>query len=193
MRKLFLTFTLILSFSANAEYVYIYQGTDGVTVMDDEVPAEYLRNGYEVVNHRGELIKLVEPAPDFELNPVFEPSKEDRMLMASYSSEGEIREHMLRKINKLKMDIQSVELDIKMMAANLRKKRAEQDRIKARGGEVPESLIRQIERCLELEQMMAHQLKARLQQIPEIKYAYEHKIQRFALLSDIGVDQLLGN
>ena len=51
--------SLLFSVWAQAANLYRYTNAEGVTVVDYQVPAEYVRNGYEILNADGMVVRVV--------------------------------------------------------------------------------------------------------------------------------------
>lgn len=51
---------------AEAQNIYRYEDSSGRTVFNATIPPEYVKNGYTVLNPRGQVVEVVPPAPSAE-------------------------------------------------------------------------------------------------------------------------------
>jgi chromosome segregation ATPase len=96
-----------------ATKVYRYKNNEGVTVMDNKIPAEYAGKGYEIVSTTGKVIKVVPPSltkEEAEKQKAEMLAKEERLkadieLKRSYSSVTDIDAAKERNLQSLKANI----------------------------------------------------------------------------------------
>ncbi len=139
---IFVTASLLIAQLAAAPTLYRYKDAKGETVLDTTVPPEYVKNGYEVLNQGGLVIKVIPPAPteaqllekqrQLEVEAEKQEQRDkDRELLRLYSHPDEIIVLWQRRVDdigsfiKLKTDnieIQKKKLDdLLSKAANLQR------------------------------------------------------------------------
>lgn len=98
---------------AATKTMYRYKNSEGVTVMDNKIPAEYASKGYEIMSTTGKIIKVV-PASlskeEAEKQKAEKLAKEERLkadieLKRSYSSVSDIDAAKERNLQSLKANI----------------------------------------------------------------------------------------
>lgn len=141
---------------AGAAEMYRYVDEHGLTVVNRlGVPPESVAKGYEVLNEKGRVVRVVPPAPSAEerkrLAEEKAKAKSDAQLLRIYSEVGDVDRARDRKL---------AELDgvIGVAQGNLQSLRTQQDNLQAKAAEheragraVPEHLLVQIEN-LKIEQ-----------------------------------------
>lgn len=141
---------------AGAAEMYRYVDEHGLTVVNRlGVPPESVAKGYEVLNEKGRVVRVVPPAPDAEerkrLAEEKAKAKSDAQLLRIYSEVADVDRARDRKL---------AELDgvIGVAQGNLQSLRTQQDNLQAKAAEheragraVPEHLLVQIEN-LKIEQ-----------------------------------------
>lgn len=132
-----------------AEY-YRYVDAQGQVVLNRlGVPTEYISKGYEVLNSKGRVIRVVPPAPSLEerkrLAEEKTKAKSDTQLLRIYSEPADVDRARDRKLAELEGVIgvaQSNLGSLRTQQANLQAKAAEFERV---GRQVPEHLLVQID------------------------------------------------
>ncbi|WP_191490174.1 DUF4124 domain-containing protein [Pseudomonas sp. FEN] len=144
---------LCLSFAAQAEdasgvLLYRYVDSKGVTVLDRQVPPEYVGKGYQVLNSRGRVVRTVAPAPTAEelahLRAQKAEAEANALLLQRYSSVIEVDKAQARKFAELDTMIASVQTNLQALLAQqagLQGQAAEQERA---GHEVAPQLLGQL-------------------------------------------------
>ena len=136
--------------------LYRYTDKNGRVVLDRlGVPPEYVSQGYEVLNDKGRVIRVVPPAPSLEerQRQAEEKAKasSDAQLLRIYSEPADVDRALERKLAELDGLIsvaQSNLHSLRTQQANLQAKAAD---FKRSGGQVPEHLLVQIDN-LKIEQ-----------------------------------------
>ncbi|HAD09043.1 MAG TPA: hypothetical protein DCF62_06145, partial [Porticoccaceae bacterium] len=100
-----LLFTVWLPLGASASMLYRYKNSDGVTVMDQTIPPEYVNNGYEVLSKSGRVVKVVPPytekaagTSEQDEKARLQREKDDQYLLANFRSLEEIQYSKARKL-----------------------------------------------------------------------------------------------
>jgi hypothetical protein len=130
--------------------LYRYTDKNGRVVLDRlGVPPEYVSQGYEVLNDKGRVIRVVPPAPSLEerqrMAEEKAKAKSDAQLLRIYSEPADVDRARDRKLAELDGVIgvaQSNLHSLRTQQANLQAKAAEFERA---GRPVPEHLLVQID------------------------------------------------
>lgn len=142
--------TLFLPAWGSAADLYRYVDNNGIVVLNRlGVPPEYVAKGYEVLNDKGRVIKVIPPAPSLEERQRMSDEKarasSDNQLLRFYSTVEDVDRARERKL---------VELDgvISVTQSNLQSLRVQQGNLQAQaatiersGREVSTDLLAQID------------------------------------------------
>jgi len=135
---------------ADAAELYRYTNDQGGIVLDRQgVPSQYIGKGYEVLNERGRVIRVVLPAPSAEQRQRLLADKAraqtDAQLLSLYSGVADVERAKARKLSELdgvigvaRSNLQS----LRNQQINLQRQAADQERA---GQAVPEHLLAQID------------------------------------------------
>lgn len=187
---LVLPILLVLHTEAMAQSLYRYKDSNGVTVLNNSIPAEYSTRGYEIIDGRtGTVVQKVAPVViDASGTQVFQ-SPDDKILLASYSSVEEIQEHLERKLAKLNAEVANIQTDIRVLAIELERREQEMQRLKDREREIPDELTAHIATLKGSLAGLEGALQRREGDIQKTTQEYEAKARRFEVLKS--ADELL--
>lgn len=119
------------SLPAEAANIYRYIDRNGQTVFESRIPPEYAKNGYTILNDRGQVIQVVPPAPTAEELAAIEAAKAeelrkeearrvqqkaDSLLVRLYRSPAEIARKRDDRLGLL--DVQTMALDVSIGKAD---------------------------------------------------------------------------
>ncbi|WIO74392.1 hypothetical protein QP938_00380 [Porticoccaceae bacterium LTM1] len=183
----------LFSESYAADKLYRYRNSEGVLVIDYQVPPQYVSNGYDVLSPTGRLLERIPPyvsdAGDATEKARAVQRAEDNFLLRSYSSVEEIIEARDRKLKTLQREIDNIERNIIDTQGQRRiqeRKAADQQRA---GREVPKSLLEQMEGLREREEDAAMMLGVRRSELKEAELRFANYISRYGeLIEDLSVD-----
>jgi len=181
---------LLLSEAALSQSLYRYKDENGVTVLNNSIPAQYVTKGYEVMDARtGKVIQKVAPVVVDTTGTRVYRTPDDKILLASYSSVEEINEHLQRKVGKLDAEVANIQTDKRVLGMELERQQKELKRLQDREREIPEELSAHI---AELESSLLGldgALKRRQGDLERTIQEYEAKSRRFEVLQS--ADDLL--
>jgi hypothetical protein len=148
--------------------LYRYTDNNGRVVLDRlGVPPEYVSRGYEVLNEKGRVVRVVPPAPSLEerqrIAEEKAKAKSDEQLLRIYSEPSDVdraRDRKLAELDGLTSVAQSNLHSLRTQQANMQGKAAEYERS---GREVPKHLLVQIDN-LKAEQAVVEKDIQRYQQ-----------------------------
>ena len=135
---------------ASAAEFYRYVDDKGVVVIDRQgVPPEHIAKGYEVLNDKGSVLRVIPPAPSLEERQKLAEEKArakfDAQLLRIYSEPGDVdraRDRKLYELDGLISVAQSNLHSLRTQQANLQAQAAEFER---GGRQVPDHLLVQID------------------------------------------------
>lgn len=181
---------LLLPSLALSQSLYRYKDSSGITVLNNSIPAEYSTQGYEVIDARtGKVVQKVAPVVvDASGTRVFQ-SPEDKILLASYSSVEEIKEHLDRKLAKLNAEIANIQTDVRVLSIELERREEEMQKLKDREREIPDELTAHIATLKGSLAGLEGALQRREGDRKNTTEEYEAKSERFKVLK--AADELL--
>ncbi len=201
MRRIFV-WALLLSLAAvvEANPLYRYRNADGVVVVDYQVPAHSVSGGYEVLNNKGMVIKVVpreltaqerqdkdaEEKREQEARAEQERLREwDESLMLHYSTVADIEDAQRRALGDLQIRMSILRGNrraIKQKVENYQAQAADTERA---GKRVDVERLRTIESLQNEIEAIERDIVDRQEEIEELAAAYEADIERFGMLQDV--------
>jgi len=192
---------LVAPFSlASGTELYRYLNEDGVLVVDYQVPTSLVKNGYEVINSKGQVLRVVprqlteeeQKAADIQKRQQAEALAEqkrqqehDESLLMRYSTVSDIEAARERALGDLRIRVsilKSNKLALKQKVENYQVEAAEMER---RGQEVD---VKRLETIKDLQQQIVTADRAitdREKEISKVEAAYQEDIDRFKELEDM--------
>ncbi|MDB6063749.1 MAG: hypothetical protein JWM78_3852 [Verrucomicrobiaceae bacterium] len=189
-------FTLLLatgSAAHAASKLYRYTTDRGVVAVDDHVPPEFVKNGYEVLSPDGRVLESVsrqltgeegarKRAADAEAKRLREW---DKNLLLRYSTTDDIaaaRDRALREIDVRTSILRSNLSSAKAQVESEQEKAAD---IERKGGKVPEAISSNIDK-LKLEvASIESAVVERVQEKENTRASFQRDIERFKTLQDV--------
>lgn len=149
LTRYMLLLSLALPLSGMAAELYRYVDDKGVTVLSRQgVPPEFIGKGYEVLNDKGRVLRVIPPAPTPEEFARLQAEKarasSDAQLRRLYSNLDDVDRARERKLSELDGLIRVAHGNLQSLRtqqANLQGQAADHERA---GREVPEHLLAQI-------------------------------------------------
>jgi hypothetical protein len=201
MRR-FLVGALLLSLTTvvEAKTLYRYRNAEGNVVVDYHVPAGSVGGGYEVLNDKGMVIKVVPraltaeelKAKDAEKKLEQEAKAEvdrlrkwDESLLLHYSTVADIEDAQRRALGDLQIRmsiLKSNRYSIKQEVENYQAQAADTERA---GQSVDVERLRTIERLQQEIAATELDIKQREGEIKALENAYQADIERFKMLQDV--------
>jgi chromosome segregation ATPase len=191
---------LLLPATAMSATFYRYTNDQGVTVVDDNVPPEYVKKGYEVVNEKGVVIKVVprELSPEEQEIADAEKLLEERAkaeqlrlkewdesLLMRYSTVEDIEAAKERALMDLRIRVsilKSNKRSLKQQVENYQAEAAEQERM---GKQVDVARLSKIEDLQSEIATTDRSIADRENEIEAVSAAYDSDIERFTMLQDM--------
>ncbi|MFT5319934.1 MAG: hypothetical protein ACI934_000064 [Pseudohongiellaceae bacterium] len=155
-----LLFSTLIATQSEAANLYKYTDDQGREIVSSRVPAEFVRNGYQILNERGQVIEVVERSLSAEELAVqseekkslrlaeqarLEQEEADTMLLRLYRSPEEVirrRDSTVSELDGQFTVLSSLLEDVEEKLAELEQKVVNNENA---GNEVPANLIAQVE------------------------------------------------
>lgn len=203
MRKLLLTF-VSLAFVAGVvsaadggagkgpvSYLYKYKNDKGVMVIENAIPPEYARKGYQVITRSGQVVQDVPPATDTGVDP--EAAKKQREAAALASRrDGELRRLYsapadAERMRNRQMDAITLKIDFAksqlVQVNSKRKQEVEQAaKLERKGGVVPPHMKESIGRLDRQVADQEAQIKALEADKEKIRAEFDPVIERLKVI-----------
>ena len=179
---------------------YRYTNELGNTVVDDNVPPEHVKSGYEVLNEKGVVIKVVPRELSPEEQKVADAQKRleeqalaeqqrlkewDESLLMRYSTIEDIEAAQERALRDLKIRVSILKgnkRSYKQQVENYQAQAAEMERL---GREVDVERLRAIEDLQEQIAATDRAIAEREREIAAVNAAYDTDIERFSMLLEL--------
>ena len=179
---------------AEAGSLYRYRNKEGNLVVDHEVPPEYVAGGYEVLSKTGRVEQVVPPQRDPEelkagprvsSEDALEQSRDDEMLLRSYSDVSEVEAARARRISQLNREIEIIESNLSRNQDMQQDDRVEAANYQLSGKPVPKALLKNMDERALLQRDAEHMLELRRQESEEINKRYTGYRLRFIELKEL--------
>jgi hypothetical protein len=185
---------------AQAGNLYRYTNSDGVTVVDYQVPADYVGKGYEVLNSDGMVIQVVPRELTEEEKKVRNAQQEleaaataeeqrlrewDESLLLRYSTVADIeaaRERALRDLRIRLSILKGNKRSLKQQAENYQAQAADLERS---GQQVDVARLGAIENIQKEIETTDRAIDDRAKEIEEVSAAFQQDIERFEMLLEV--------
>ncbi|MDG1850885.1 MAG: hypothetical protein P8J44_02095 [Gammaproteobacteria bacterium] len=199
-------FTILLLISAlvisqaNAANLYKYKDDQGREITGSRVPAEFVKNGYQVLNERGQVIEVVQrtltaeeraaQSEQLEQQRLLEQAalrqeEEDRMLLRLYRTPEEVvrrRDATIEQLEAQMIVLNSLLEDAEEKLAELEKRVVNNENA---GTQVPANLTAQVEDASNEKNRLATQLVRLESEIEEAITTAEKNINRLKELLNL--------
>ena len=191
---------LVLPLQASAVDLYRYINDEGNTVVDYQVPPEYVKKGYEVLNDEGVVVRVVPRELTEEEQKEADARKRleqealaeqqrlrewDEALLLRYSTIEDIEAAQERALRDLRIRVsilKSNKRSLKQQVENYQAQAAEMERM---GKQVDEARLQAIADLQSEIAVSDRAIADRDAEIKEVQAAYEADIERFSVLLDM--------
>jgi chromosome segregation ATPase len=193
---------LLLCFATivEAKPLYRYRNAEGNTVVDYQVPAEFIGGGYEVLNNEGMVIKVVPRALTPEERKVADAEQKqeqearaeeerlrqwDESLMLRYSTVADIEDARHRALGELQIRMSILRGNGRALKQKVENYQAQAADMERAGMSVDVERLRAIETLQSEINATERDIRDRQQEIETLETAYDADIERFKMLRDV--------
>lgn len=190
----------VLSLPADAKQLYRYLNAEGNIVIDYQVPAELIKNGYEVLGKDGTVLREVprqltqqelqdlsdeEKRQKTELEEKERIRKWDESLLLRYSSVEDLDAARERALRELRIRITILRGNARSLKSSVEAEQAKAANVERAGGEVDMSLLDRIDTLQQEIAVIERAIKDRQKEIVEVEKSFQKDIERFEMLTDL--------
>jgi hypothetical protein len=183
-----------------ADELYRYRNAQGTVVIDDHVPPQFIKNGYDVLNSLGQVTEVVPRqltedeiknlSSDEARRRKEEQEKEqqrlrDESLLLRYSDVRDIEAARERSIRELKIRLSIIRGNVLATKSQVERQQAKAADIERNGNKVPESLLENIVELKQEIELAEIAIAQREEEIEKVKAEYQDDIDRFTYLVEV--------
>lgn len=135
------------SYGATAGRLYRYINGEGIVVIDDKIPPNYVAQGYDILSYTGQLLDTVAPSvPQDKVEKARRKKelaareKEERFILISFSSVGDIQAAMARKLEQLDTEVKGIKANISGSTKRIASEQQRAANYQRGGRQVPENV-----------------------------------------------------
>ena len=180
--------------------LYRYRNEQGNVVVDYQVPSRYVKQGYEVINEEGIVVRVVPPElneeqrieRDAELKRQREAEAEaqrlrewDESLMLRYSTVEDIEAARERGLRDLRIRVSILKGNKRSLKQQVENYQAQAADLERRGYEVDVERLRAIEDLQSEVGSIDRAIEERNREIDEVSAAFNKDIERFEQLQEL--------
>jgi chromosome segregation ATPase len=189
-----------VALGAESQNLYRYTNSEGTTVVDYQVPAEYVANGYEVLDKKGTVIEVV-PRELTEAEREVRDAQQlledqaraeeqrlrewDESLLLRYSTVADIEAARERALRDLRIRVNILKSNKRSLRQQVENYQAQAADIERRGQQVDAERLRAIEDLQDEIAITDRAIVDRQQEIEKVSQAYQQDIERFEMLLDV--------
>jgi hypothetical protein len=194
--------SLLLAFATVGETrnMYRYTNADGVTVVDYQVPTDYVARGYEILNDEGVVLEVVPRS-------LTEEEKKDRNAQQALDAQAKAEEKRLQEWDESLLlrystvaDIEAAKeralrdlrIRLSILKGNRRSLKQQVENYQAQAADLERSgQTVDVARLVAIEDMQAEidaterSIADRAQEIEDVSTAYQQDIERFEMLLEV--------
>lgn len=173
--------------------LYRYMTDKGVVAVDDHVPPEFTKNGYEVLSPDGRVLQTVprqltgeegarKRAADAETKRLQEW---DKNLLLRYSSTDDIVAARDRALHEIDIRLSILRSNLSSAKAQVEREQEKAADIERRGGTVPDAIAANIDKLKTEVAGIEESIAERLKDKETTQASYQRDIERFKTLQDV--------
>lgn len=190
---------LALPLAADAKPLYRYRNAEGNTVVGFQVPPELVGGGYEVLNEKGMVTKVVprelteeERKEQHAQERLLEEAraeeerlrKWDESLMLRYSTIADIEDARRRAMGNLEIRVAILKGNRRGYKQQVENYQAQLANTERAGGEVDVERLREIEKLQEQIESIERDIQKRELEMAEISAGFDADMERFKMLQE---------
>lgn len=180
------------AWAAPDKVYYRYTNDQGVEVLNDNIPPEYVSKGYEIVSLNGTVVKTVPPAPSKEESERLaeerkmrrEQERLDAELRRRYSTVEDIRAAQKRRLADLQGNISILQSNLSGVRLQIKTLQTRAASMERSGQEVSEGVLNNLDTLNKEEQDILTQIEQRKKEYEKVEKEFEQDIERFEKLQN---------
>ncbi|MFA0810418.1 hypothetical protein [Microbulbifer epialgicus] len=169
---------------AKGQVLYRYTDRQGILVLNEMVPPEYVAGGYEILNLSGRVLEVVPPQlspEEYEAQRQQEAQKEaDRKLTKRYNSVADIESARKRKLAIVEQDMAIMRSNISSLGRQIAEEEASAARTQRGGREVAPELLQRIVDLRKEVSVLRERLSRRADEAFSINQEFDKAAARYA-------------
>ncbi|AWF83209.1 hypothetical protein BTJ40_21640 [Microbulbifer sp. A4B17] len=183
------TFLLVSieAYGNNGRVMYRYTDHQGVLVINDAIPPEYVPNGYEILTLTGRVVEVVAPQlspEEYRAQLQLEAQREeDRKLLKRYNSIADIESARSRKLAIVEQDMAIMRSNIGSLRRQISQEEASAARTQRGGREVAPELLQRIADLQKEMEVLEERLNRRATEADTIGADFDKAVARYTELS----------
>ncbi|MDO8342624.1 MAG: hypothetical protein Q7T48_05445 [Cellvibrio sp.] len=170
-----------------SKVIYRYKNNQGITVLDSNIPPEYVSKGYEIVSLSGKVIKVIAPVTEgAEGERLYREKlerevreREDIQLRRSYSNVGDIDAAKTRNLESLRGNISILQANLTSARTRLQNYQSQAAAIERAGRQLPEDLLKNINNLVQEEKDIQVQIQQREEEYKTVEQKFDADRKRF--------------
>lgn len=176
-----------VSTQAATKTVFRYKNNEGITVIDNKIPAEFAGKGYEIITTSGKVVKVVPPSltkEEAEKQKAEKAAREERMradieLRRSYSSVADIDAAKERNLTSLSANIGILKSNLESSRQELNNETARAASYERSGRKLPADLLKKIDGLQTKEKDLSQLIEQREKEYQLVSDKFDQDKQRF--------------
>ncbi len=146
---LFIGSSLVSTQAISEPVLYRYTDNNGIQVLNSSIPNEYIANGYEILNQKGQVLEVVPPAPTKEELAKQKITEEKlqryTILRRRYSTVEDIQSAKKRKLDNIDTNIAILNANLSGLKTRIQNLMSDAARKERATGKVPKVITDQID------------------------------------------------
>lgn len=201
--RIFVVLSLLLSgwaLAAGENRLFRYKNAQGVMVIDDNIPPEYAKLGYDILNQWGKVVETV--PPELTAEELSKLSKEEKSKLAAkeeaermqawdlrllrrYSTVSDIEAALDRRIKELHIRLSILKANLLSTKKQIERQQSQAANIERNGREVPAALKGNIKELEDEIRLAEASIDARNKEIEKTREDFQKDIDRFRYLVEV--------
>ncbi|HQQ62779.1 MAG TPA: hypothetical protein PLF22_04315 [Pseudomonadales bacterium] len=173
-----------------------YINAQGVRVTSQDIPAEFAKKGYEIVNLNGKVLQTIPPELTPEEREKAEKEKKnklneaqqqeaDKQMLLRYSNINEVKNAKLRRIGEISSKLKMLESNQSTLKQQLEIEQQKAAGFERSGRPVAPVVLQRIDTISQEIKSTDTQIAARKQEIDAETARFDQEIQRFSYLESL--------
>ncbi|WP_445355383.1 hypothetical protein ACJJI5_01880 [Microbulbifer sp. EKSA008] len=175
------------AYGNNSRVLYRYTDHQGVLVINDAIPPEFVPNGYEILTLTGRVVEVIAPQlspEEYQAQLKLEAQREaDRKLLKRYNSIADIESARSRKLAVVEQDMAIMRSNISSLRRQIAQEEASAARTQRGGREVAPELLQRIADLQKEMKVLEERLSRRAAEADTIGVDFDKAVARYTELN----------